>query len=259
MMYKNSHEVVKTEDLWVVLNDVVVLEGVNLSVKQNDFLGIIGPNGGGKTTLIKTILGLIKPNRGKVYIYDESVQKNFKMLGYVPQHLDFDRRFPITVWETALMGRLGHKKGLKFSKEDKEIVKESLNKTEIYHLRNRPMGKLSGGEKQRVLVARALASKPRILILDEPTASVDTRFETNFFELLSELNKDITIIMVSHDLGALSKHVDKIACLNRHLHYHNSKELTPEMIEKTYNCPVNLITPSATHNVLSSYKEVVGE
>jgi zinc transport system ATP-binding protein len=250
--------VIEIKDLFVKLDGVTVLENVNLTVNEYDFLGIIGPNGGGKTTLLRVLLGLVKPVRGKIKIMGESAEKNRHLLGYVPQYAVFDRNFPISVEEVVMSARLARKQGRRFSHEDYKIAVAALERVEMLSLRSRQMGELSGGERQRVLVARALAAQPRILLLDEPTASVDSRFAAGFYDLLEELNREMTLILVSHDISAVSTYVKTLACLNRSLFYENSRELSQEMIENTYHCPVDLIAHGIPHRVLSPHNGVVG-
>jgi zinc transport system ATP-binding protein len=251
-------EVIELEKVYAELDGVTVLENVNLCVRELDFLGIIGPNGGGKTTLLRVILGLVKPVKGKVKIMGDALGKNRHLLGYVPQYALFDRSFPITVEEVVMSARLARRKGRRFSDRDRSIATEAMARVEILPLRSRQMGELSGGERQRVLVARALAAEPRILLLDEPTASVDSRFAAGFYELLQELNQEMTVILVSHDISAVSSYVKTLACMNRTLYYENSRELTPEMIENTYHCPVDIIAHGIPHRVLRPHDGVVG-
>ncbi len=249
-------DILRFKDVWVQINNLTILENINLSVQKSDFLGIIGPNGGGKTILLKVALGFIKPTRGEVFFKGQSPEKNRKYMGYVPQYPNFDRDFPISVWEVVLTGRLG-KTGLikPIKKRDKEIVSEMLEKVDMLNLKDRQVGKLSGGQFQRVLIARALAAEPEILLLDEPTTGIDSRVEKNLYELLKKLNEKIPIIMVSHDIGVISSYVNKIACLNRLLHYHSTKEITKDMLEATYKCPVELIAHGLPHRVLNKHTE----
>jgi len=253
-----SEEVIRLDDVWVKYGDLTILEEINLSVQNLDFLGIIGPNGGGKTTLLKVILGLIKPTRGNVKVLGNPPEKSRRFIGYVPQITQFDRNFPVTVLDVVLMGRLG-RKGLlgKYGEEDRKVAYKALESVEMLEFEDKQVGKLSGGELQRVLLARALASDPKILLLDEPTASIDEPTKTELYELLKNLNREITIILVSHDIGVISSYVDKIACLNRRLFYHGSKEIDRETIEKTYQCPVDLIAHGVPHRVLRKHKEKV--
>ena len=248
-------EVVRLEGVWVQYNGVPILEGINLAIEQDDFLGIIGPNGGGKTTLLKIILGLISPSRGKVSVLGKPPEKSRSKIGYVPQHNLFDRDFPISVGDVVLMGRYG-KSGLfrRYSSEDRRATQDALQTVGMLDYKERQMGKLSGGELQRIFIARALVAEPKLLLLDEPTASVDPAMQTEFYELLEKLKKQMAIVLVSHDISAISIYVDKLACLNRQLHYHGSKEITPEILEATYKCPVQMIAHGLVpHRVLKEH------
>ena len=246
-----TNEVLCFEDLWVHYGHITALEEVNLSIYQSDFLGIIGPNGGGKTTLFKVLLGLIKPTQGNITFLGDNPKKNRKLMGYVPQHSHFDRQFPVSAWDVVLTGRLG-RVGLfkKFSEHDKEIASDALKEVEMFDLRDKQIGELSGGQIQRVLIARALVTEPKILLFDEPTASIDKQSEINLYKLLKKLNEFLPIVMISHDIGVISAYVNKIACLNKRLYYHNSKEITQEMLEATYHCPADLIAHGVPHRVL---------
>lgn len=250
-----DEEVVKLEDVWFHRDSIPILEGINLSIAHYDFLGIIGPNGGGKTTLLKVIMGLIVPSRGKVSVMGKPPESSRNIIGYVPQSNPFDLDFPISVWDVVLMGRYG-RVGLfrRYGREDKKRAQIALQTVDMFDSRNRQMGKLSGGEQQRVFIARALVSEPKLLLLDEPTASVDPAMQAEFYELLEGLKRRMTIVLVSHDISAISIHVDKVACLNRQLHYHGSKEIGPEVLEATYQCPVQMIAHgSVPHRVLKEH------
>ncbi|MFP4143060.1 MAG: metal ABC transporter ATP-binding protein [Thermoplasmata archaeon] len=248
-MIENAIEI---EDASVKLGDRTVLKDVNVSLEEGTFLGIIGPNGGGKTTLLKVLLGLITPEEGKVRIYGKPPSKTSDEVGYVPQYSNFDVQFPISVWDVVLMGRVGEL-GWKpfYSDEDKKIAERWLKKVDMFDYKDRQIAELSGGQQQRVLIARALATEPDILLLDEPTASVDEKIQTSIYELLKELNEDrnMTIILVSHDIGVISSYIDEVACLNKYFIYHGSDELTSEMVEATYECPVDLIAHGHPHRV----------
>ncbi|MDR6223358.1 metal ABC transporter ATP-binding protein [Methanococcoides alaskense] len=246
--------VIDVKDVWLRYKDLTVLEGVNLSIEEGDFLGIIGPNGGGKSTLLKVILGLIKPQRGTVEVLGTTPEKARHLIGYVPQYNPSNLDFPINVREVVLMGRMG-KKGLfrKYTEEDHAATKKALETVEMLEYSDRQIGKLSGGQRQRVFIARALVSEPKVLILDEPVTGIDTMMQMEFYELLKKLRSRVTIVMVSHDISAVSVLVDKIACLNGKLHYHGSKELIPEDIEQTYGCPVELIAHGVPHRVLHKH------
>ena len=246
--------IVDLKDVWVYYDEKIVLENINLIVKENDFLGIIGPNGGGKTTLLKVILGLIKPNRGNVKVFGGSAENNRALIGYVPQLRQFDIDFPATVLDVVMTGRLNQTRMFRrYSAEDKKIVNKVIEEVNMSHLQHHAIGKLSGGERQRVFMARALASEPKLLLLDEPTANVDKNLDTKLWEFFNDLKKTTPIILVTHDLSAVSIYVDKIACLNRRLHYQGTKEITPEALEDTYKCPVELIAHGLPHRVLKEH------
>ncbi len=250
-----TKELVRLEDVWVHLDGTPVLEAINLSITANDFLGIIGPNGGGKTTLLKVILGLIKPSRGRVSVMGQAPEKGRKFIGYISQFNLFDRDFPASVFDVVLMGRYSNA-GLfhQYSEEDKSIVTEVLKTVEMLDYKDRQVGKLSGGEQQRVFIARALATKPKLLLLDEPTASIDPNMQAEFYELLDRLKERMAIVLVSHDVGAISIYVDEIACLNHRLFYHGSKEVSAEELEKTYQCPIQLLAHGTVpHRVLKEH------
>ncbi|MFQ6122363.1 MAG: metal ABC transporter ATP-binding protein [Dehalococcoidales bacterium] len=248
-------EIVRLNDVWVHYDSVPVLEEINLSIGPSDFLGIIGPNGGGKTTLLKVILGLIKPTRGKVSVMGHPPERGRKFIGYISQHNLFDRDFPISVLDVVLMGRYT-KAGLfrRYSEEDRRIANEVLKTVDMLDYKDRQIGRLSGGEQQRVFIARALATDPKLLLLDEPTASIDPNMQAEFYELIDSLKQKMAIVMVSHDVSAVSIYVDQIACLNHRLFYHGSKEVSAEELEKTYHCPIQLIAHGTVpHRVLREH------
>jgi len=249
---------IEISNLYVAFDSNLALENINLTVEKGDFLGIIGPNGGGKSTLLRTILGLIVPERGTIKVLGHSPQEKHEQIGYVPQYILFDRYFPVKVGEVVLMGRLGKRKGFSYSRQDRLIAEQAMQRAGVDHLKNRQIGELSGGERQRVLVARALASEPSILLLDEPTASVDPGFQVTFYELLAELNENMTIILVSHDISAVSRYVKRLACLNRRLYCSDSTEITKEMVEEMYHCPVDLTAHGMPYRVHPSHEEVAG-
>ncbi len=247
--------VIELRDVWVTYDDIPALEGVDLRVMPYDFLGIIGPNGGGKSTLLKVILGLVTAGSGVVTVLGTRPESSRRSVGYVAQRPAFSPDFPASVWDVALMGRCG-KRGLvrRYNADDWAAAEAALRRVGMLHLRGNQIGSLSGGEQQRVFIARALAGEPRILLLDEPLASIDLAMQADFYELLRDLRRTLTIVMVSHDIGAVSVHVDTIACLNRRLFHHGSKELTPEVLEATYECPVQLITHGPVpHRVLKEH------
>ena len=233
-----------------------ILSDINFQLDDKAFLAVIGPNGGGKTTLLKIILGLLKPDEGTVHIWGQSPRSCKNRIGYVPQQKLFDQSFPITVEEIISMGRLYNCKLMHYlTGSDKKIIERVMHETGITHLRYRRVGELSGGEQQRIFIARALASEPRILLLDEPTSNVDAASATAIYEILAQLNTLIPIILVSHDLATVSRYVKTIACLNTTLHYHQSKEITEEMLSQTYGCPIDLIAHGLPHRVLPEHKK----
>lgn len=247
-------EIVSLKNVWVYFNGMPVLENINLSIKQDDFLAILGPNGGGKTTLLKVILGLIKPNKGEVKVFGDTPSKGRRFIGYMPQYIPFDLKFPIKVFDVVLMGRY---KGLlkKYGEDDIKAVEKALKTVGMYELRDKQIGKLSGGQIQRVFLARAIVREPKLLLLDEPTSSIDTKLQKEFYELLLKLKKKMAIVIVTHDIGAVSTYIDRIACLNRKLFYHGEKEEGLKEIEKTYGCPIDLIVHGVPHRVLRRHKE----
>jgi len=251
----SSNEIIRIENLWVQYDGTTVLEDINLIVLEHDFLGVIGPNGGGKSTLLKVILGLVKPTRGSVLVLGKPPEQSRHLIGYVPQHYLFDRNFPASVLDVVLMGRYG-KTGLfrGYHREDRIAAENALKRVGMLDYREHQIGKLSGGQQQRVFIARALVAEPKLLLLDEPTTSVDPDTQTEFYELLENLRQVMTILMVSHDTNAVSVYVDKIACLNRQLCYHGSKEITPEVLRTTYKCPVQIIAHGEVpHRVLKEH------
>ncbi len=230
-----------------------VLQSVNLTLAEGDFLGIIGPNAGGKTTLLKIILGLLEPDQGTVEVFGRPPAASRGSIGYVPQYAKFDAGFPIDVLETVRMGCLGPSVRALGQAGQRDLAMAAIERVELTDLKSERLDRLSGGQLQRVLIARALVSEPRILLLDEPTASVDTRIGRSVYELLGLLSGSMTIILVSHDIGVISRYVKTIACLNVRLHYHHSRELTDEMVEAAYGCPVDLVAHGHPHRVLPTH------
>lgn len=228
----------------------LVLSKVSLSIMENDFIGIIGPNGGGKTTLLKVLMGLMKPLKGSIeYSIDRSE------IGYLPQGNQLDERFPITVREVVASGlNDGFQSRIRLNQSSREELEKTLSNTGLEKLQARPIGKLSGGELQRTLLARAIVSSPRLLVLDEPDTHVDNRFEMELYQLLHELNQRMTILLVSHDIGTISPYIKSIACVNRDLHYHASNEINEEQL-KVYNCPIEIISHGTVpHRVMKTHK-----
>jgi len=250
-----NREVVKINDLSAGYAGQTVLDRISLSVFEHDFLGVIGPNGGGKTTLLKVILGLLQPFSGEVKVFGTNPEAARRDLGYVPQYSLFNRDFPISVWEVVLMGCLAKTPFYKRNTpEDQRLALEALATVEMLDFKDWPIGQISEGQKQRTFIARALAGRPKLLILDEPASSIDEKIQVSFYELLLKLKNQLTIIMVSHDVGVISQYVNKISCLNGRLYYHGSPEVPAEAIEASYRCPIDLIGHGKTpHRVLEEH------
>jgi len=235
-------------------NGQVVLSEVDLRIYPGDFIGVIGPNGGGKTTLLKVMLGLLTPRGGEVRYNFDAAGRPATRMGYLPQFTLFDRQFPITVLDVVLGGLVG-KTGLmrSFSGKAHEEAMASLQRMGIVALKNRPVGELSGGQLQRTFLARALVADPGILLLDEPDTFVDATFARSFYDLLQQINREVAIVLVSHDLGMISSRVKSIACVNFKLHYHGSGELTQEILD-SYRCPIELVAHGPVpHRVLRQH------
>lgn len=242
--------VIEIQDLSFSYGDRLVLDSVNLTVNQNDFLAVIGPNGGGKSTLVKLIIGLLPPQTGQIKVLGKTPEITRQDIGYLPQYVAFDRAYPIEVLDVVRMAALS--KGLfrTFRDSDTKQALEKLSDLGIHYLAKRPFAQLSGGEKQRTLLARALMNNPKILILDEPTTGVDSKTQSEFYALLHTLNTNMAIVMISHDLSAVSNHVKTIACLNQRCVYHGSKELDSKDLEATYGCDIELIAHGTPHRVV---------
>ena len=233
-----------------------MLEKVNLQVSAGDFLAVLGPNGGGKSTLIKILLGILPVQQGKVAVLGRQPGNAGSRIGYVPQHLSGSDKFPINVSDVVIMGRLGCVGRLKrYSAQDFSKAQQALEKVGMSEYASTLITSLSGGQRQRVLIARALACDPEILFLDEPTASVDQPFHARLYDLLHKLNEEgRTIVVISHDLSVLSIHAKSVACVNRSLYFHDSAEISQDMLEKVYHCPVELIAHgSIPHRVLKHH------
>lgn len=234
--------VVSLRDVSFSYGGPLVLDGVNLEIAEHEFIGIVGPNAGGKSTLLKLILGLLEPLKGQVRVLGEAPERSRRQIGYVPQYPQFSRDFPITVEQTVMMGRLGMSRLFgNYRRHDREVARQAMAETEVLSLAGRQLCTLSGGQLQRVLVARALACEPRILVLDEPTANIDMRIETEIFDLLKRFNKRMTIIVVSHDVGFISGYVNRVACLNRTLICHHTAAIDGEDIRALYEADVRMV------------------
>ena len=227
--------------------EVPVLEAVTLDIQRGEFLGLVGPNAGGKSTLLKLILGLLKPQRGEIRVLGRRPQHARRHIGYVPQYPAFSRDFPIRVLDVVLMGRLGLGPMLGgWRRRDRDAARRALADVEAGDLGDRLVGALSSGQLQRVLLARALVGDPEILILDEPTANIDHRLEGELFDLLAALNRRMTIVVVSHDIGFISSYVTRVACLNRTLLCHRTEAIDGELIATLYGGDVRMIAHGDT-------------
>ena len=237
-----NNSIIKIENLSAGYDRKTVLHDINLEISEKDFLGIIGPNGGGKTTLMKVILGLLKPSEGKITFYDNGMPVEQLEIGYLPQYNSIDKKFPISVYEVILSG-LNRQKSLfsRFTKEHHERVKETISMMGLEGMENKPIGQLSGGQMQRALLGRAIVSNPKAIILDEPNTYIDKRFEARLYSLLEEINKQRAVILVSHDIGSVLQTVKSIACVNATLDYHPQSEVSAEWIEEKLQCPIELL------------------
>lgn len=229
---------------------VPTLSDIDLRVMSGEFLGIVGPNAGGKSTLLKLILGLIQPQSGSIRVLGRAATAASRLIGYVPQYPSFPRDFPTTVEQAVQLGRLGLDKQHRswpalwpgrVSRLDREAVRRALTEVEAGDISKRQIGSLSGGQLQRVLLARALVGEPRILILDEPTANIDHRLEGEIFDLLRMLNERMTILVVSHDVAFISRYVNRVACINRTLVCHNTDAIDGNVIQDLYGKNVRMI------------------
>lgn len=243
---------IKIRDLTTGYDKVPVLKNVNFDINENDFIGVIGPNGGGKTTLLKVILGLLKPFSGKIEFQPDFAGKK-KPIGYLPQVKHIDKKFPITVFDVVRSGLLMKNYERINPKTVREKINLILEETGISEIRKKAIGDLSGGQMQRVFLCRAIISEPKVLILDEPDTFVDNRFEGELYEKLLKLNRNMAIILVSHDVGTISSYVKSIACVNGNLHYHPSNHITQEQLDG-YNCPIQVISHGEIpHTVLKHH------
>jgi zinc transport system ATP-binding protein len=230
--------IIQINDLSAGYDKIPVIRHVNLKIFSNDFIGVIGPNGGGKTTLLKVISGLLQPLSGSIEFDDELIDKKF--IGYLPQIKNIDKKFPITVFDVVRSGLMLNR-GKENSVIEKQKVTEILEESGIAGVSKKAIGELSGGQMQRVFLCRALISEPKILLLDEPDTFVDNTFEGELYEKLQLLNEKMAIILVSHDVSSISGHVKTIACMNGGLHYHPENQITQEQLDN-YNCPIKLVS-----------------
>lgn len=242
---------VEIKNLTVGYDRIPVIEGVSLDIRERDFLGVIGPNGGGKTTLLKAILGLLKPMDGEI-IFSKGLAHKERGIGYLPQVKHIDKKFPITVLDVVQSGAI-REKSFTSKTQIREKAENLMTEMGIASIQKKAIGELSGGQMQRVFLCRALLSNPRLLILDEPDTFVDNRFEVELYDYLRILNKDVAIVLVSHDVGTICSYVKTIACVNKYVHYHPSNTITQEQLN-AYNCPIQIISHGEVpHTVLKHH------
>jgi len=238
---------VDIRDLWAFYNGTPVLEEINLEIETGKLVGILGPNGAGKSTLLKVILGLIAPGRGQVRVFGEIPRKlrhRGEVVGYLPQRPLGNPHFPVSVLDVVLMGRYGRVGLLRRpSRRDQEIAIRNLERVGIPHLAARPIGEVSGGEQQRVFIARALCVEPRLLVLDEPTVSLDACAQDEVYDMVHRLKEELnlTVLMVSHDIGGVARHVDDIVCINRRIHVHQAPPIGRLGLESAFGCSVEYL------------------
>lgn len=222
-------EIIKLENVTFSYGKEEFLKDITFPIYEDDFLGIIGPNGGGKTTLLKLILGLLEPKKGKISVFGKSPRQGRKDIGYLSQFKNIDFDFPITAYEIVQLSRVGNSLMKRFSKKDKEAAEKAMVELGIWKFKDKKLNELSGGEKQRVFVARALANEPKILLLDEPMSNLDIHIQEEFYKILKELNKRIAIVIVDHDLEMVSKYAKEVVCVNKcnthALRYHYADSL----------------------------------
>ena len=249
-------KLIDIEHVTAAYGNKTVLRDISLTVWKGDFLGIIGPNGGGKTTLLKVILGLLPPVSGMIRFYEDGQMVPSLRIGYLPQLNNIDKKFPISVREVVTSGLASEKPLFRsYSASQKQRVEEVLGKMGLEDLAGRAIGELSGGQLQRVLLGRSIVSRPQVLILDEPNSYVDKRVESHFYKLLDEINKESAIILVSHDIGTVLAMVKNIACVNETLHYHPGADVSEEWLGEKYACPIELIGHGdLPHRVLKKHE-----
>jgi len=254
--------VIEVEDLsFAYGRGPLALEGVSLRLERGGYLAVLGPNGGGKSTLLKVLLGALRPRSGRVRVLGREPGRAARRVGYMPQLAHPGRDFPIRVRDVVLQGFMGlTAKGFAWSRAEKDAAEEALGRVGLSGLGDRQLASLSGGQQQRAYIARTLVFRPEVLLLDEPAASVDVGGKSALFELLVELNKEMTIVYVSHDLSVVGCGVKSVACVNRRLHFHATPELDEEMLQMMYGegkagrCPVELIAHGRfPHRVLGHH------
>jgi zinc transport system ATP-binding protein len=247
--------VIRFSNVGFSFNGRPVLDDISLDIDAKAFLAVIGPNGGGKTTLLKLLTGLLKPTQGTIRVFDQPPEKVSYRIGYVPQDAAGARAFPISVMDVVLMGRLRMHGHSRISKMDREAARIALGELEMLEYQHRRIDELSGGQRERAFIARALATDPDILILDEPTTGLDSTGRADLYALLKKINQTKTIIMASHDIMVLSTYATAVACVNRTVHYHDEAEITEPMLAASYGCPVELVAHGIPHRILKTHED----
>lgn len=231
---------IRVENVSFAYSNENIIENAHFHISEGSFISFVGPNGGGKSTMAKLLLGLLTPNKGHIEIFGKTPTAARGDIGYVPQYTNFDLSFPINIMDVILMGRLKHKK-LFYNKKDKEEVIKALESVGLKGMEKRHFSMLSGGQRQRVLIARAIVSNPKVLILDEPTSNIDKATENKLYELLFKLNKDMTIILISHDLTFVSHNIEKVICINKAVKIHPTGDLITPELDSLFGRPVKVV------------------
>ncbi|MCR4773798.1 MAG: metal ABC transporter ATP-binding protein [Prevotella sp.] len=257
MENNTRRQIIKIENINAGYENKIAIENATLTIYKHDFLGVIGPNGGGKTTLMKVLLGLLNPQSGTITYYKDGKETDKITMGYLPQYSKIDRDFPISVYEVVLSGLSNKKPFLRpFTKEQKQHVADTINYMQLSDIVEKPIGALSGGQLQRVLLARAIVSDPEVLVLDEPNTYIDQRYQEQMYEMLNEINKHCAIILVSHDIGTILQNVKDVACVNKTLHYHPNTEVPEHEINHIFGCPIELLGHGdMPHRILKKHAE----
>lgn len=233
---------VEVSGVWFAYEGGPVLEDAGFTIARGEMVSMVGPNGGGKTTLLKICLGLLRPDRGTVRILGMPPEEARGRIGYTPQHTSVDSHFPASVLDVVLMGRLGQTRPIgPFRRADRDAARAALREVELDQLRNRPFGALSGGQRQRAVIARSLAGEPELLFLDEPTSSLDVAAEQRLYELLARLNERMTILMTSHDIGFVSQSIHRVVCVKGTTEVHPTEELTGDVLRDLYATDVRMV------------------
>jgi zinc transport system ATP-binding protein len=246
---------IMVDNVTFAYDNEIVLNKVSLHVPYGDFVGVIGPNGGGKTTLIRCILGILTPMQGTIRLLGDSPVKTRMFAGYVPQETSSNKLFPISVFDVVLMGKLRTRKLFhRYTREDREAAEAVLSDLKLSHLKNKAIGDLSGGQRQKVLLARSLVAQPRILFLDEPTASIDSKGQSELYTYLRDINgKGTTIVLITHNISTVSSYIKSIACVNQELFFHPDGILSESTVSKTFGCPVDIVAHGLPHRVYHTH------